>query len=108
MKQVARGEVLEMTRGVVLLGIEDQQMWEVEIEWGDWEVIGESRLSSSLLSTSSTVLSFLSWEKLTSFTSCFIVSHRTLPLANSQSLRRSLPRRVALDLHPRVPQVLCS
>lgn len=41
MKPIARGEVLEMTRGCVLLGIEDQQMWEVEIEWGDWQVIGE-------------------------------------------------------------------
>ena len=45
MKPVARGEVLEMTRGCVLLGIEDQQMWEVEIEWGDWQVIGTSFVS---------------------------------------------------------------
>lgn len=40
LKAKERKEVRELAKGAVLVGSEDREAWEVDLEWADWEKIG--------------------------------------------------------------------
>lgn len=98
-KAIARKEVKDIARGVVLLGQADQEIWDVELEWEDYVSFRESPSS-----------------RVTFCFDLYVIhetdarmearTRRTIPSLDSEEVRLALPGSREGDFYPWLPQVL--